>query len=520
MSAQHIRSIKTALISLSDKSGLETLATMLSEAGVRMLSTGNTAKKIRELGLDVTDVADVTGVAEMLDGRVKTLHPNIHGGILADRQKESHLRQLNDLNIHAIDLVAVNLYPFEKTAAKEDVSETALIENIDIGGPTMIRAAAKNHGDVVVLTDPQDYTRLGQELQEHQGTTLSFRRYLALKAFARTAQYDQHIVENLNLKLSQVEQPAAKELRYGENPHQKAWVLHRDDASVPLAQAVPLQGKALSYNNLLDADAAVFSLRCLTDGAPANKKGTVVIKHGSPCGAAWGDTSQAVWQDALSGDPQSAFGGIVATGFEVDGDTAALMAEIFLEVIVAPGFSQEAKDIFARKKNLRLLEIPTLLSAPLPEKQTRSVLGGVLKQNHDVPFTGLPNAQVVTERQPTPEEWAALDLAFRLCTPVRSNAITFTNATKLLGAGGGQTSRVDAVELAVKKSLQHDHILEGAAMGSDAFFPFPDGVEAAYAAGIRAVAQPGGSKKDNEVIARANELGMTMVFTGERHFRH
>ena len=520
MTDLNIRPIKTALVSLSDKAGLDRLATLLAKANVKILSTGNTAKKIRELGIEVTEVADVTGMAEMLDGRVKTLHPKIHGGILANRQLPSHIEQLAAQDIDAIDLVAVNLYPFEKVAAQEDADESSLIENIDIGGPTMIRAAAKNHGDVAILTDPADYERLGEELDNHEGTTLEFRRHLALKAFARTAHYDQLISETLNLRLSKVEMPAATALRYGENPHQKAWVVHQDAQTIPLAQTAPLQGKALSYNNLLDADAAIFSLRCLADNAPAGRTGTVVIKHCTPCGAAWGTDASAVWQDALSGDPMSAFGGIVATGFEVDATTASLMAEIFLEVIVAPSFTDEARTVFARKKNLRLLEIPSLLTAPLPKTQTRSIFGGLLKQEHDMPLKDFTQAKVVTTRQPTEAEWAALDLAFRLCTPVKSNAITFTNATKLLGAGGGQTSRVDAVDLAVKKATQHQHDLKGAALGSDAFFPFPDGVEAAHAAGITAIAQPGGSKKDPEVIARANELGITMVMTAERHFRH
>lgn len=516
---------KLALLSVSNKDGIVDFGTGLVDAGYTLLSTGGTARALRDAGLEVTDVSAYTGHPEILDGRVKTLHPKVHGGLLARRDDDAHLTALDDHDISCIDVVAVNLYPFQEVA-KKNAEWDVLIENIDIGGPSMLRSAAKNHAAVTVVCDPADYADVLRQLQA--GTDLSTRKKLALKAFAHTAAYDAFITQTLTARVAAddantltppVVDGEAIALRYGENPHQAACVLPTEDGGVPLAQVAPLQGKALSYNNLLDADAAFFALRCLVDGK-GDAPGCVIIKHGTPTGAAQHAEAKEAFLRAKSGDPLSAFGGIVAMSGTVDEDTALAMGEMFLEVIVAEHFSDDAKAVFAKKKNLRLLELPTLRTASLPTVQTRSVAGGLLVQEHDRAFTGIRDANVVTQRAPTDAEWDALDLAFRMSTAVRSNAITFANAEKLLSAGGGQTSRVDAVELAVKKAAQHGHRVDGAAMGSDAFFPFADGVLAAIQAGITCVAQPGGSKRDEEVIAACNEHNVAMVMTGERHFRH
>lgn len=535
--------IRRALISVSDKRGLAALGHALKARDVEILSTGGTAKLLESEGIATTEVADYTGFPEMLDGRVKTLHPKVHGGLLGRRDLESHQEQMKAHDIAPIDLVVVNLYPFEQVAAKDDAKWDDLIENIDIGGPSMLRSAAKNHAAVTVVCDPDDYADVIAEIKADGATTLQTRQALALKVFARTAAYDAAIAETLAAKheaqsdadasaslppVIRVGGPRLARLRYGENPHQGAGVYATHKDALDLASAAPLQGKALSYNNLLDADAALFSLRCLVDHNAAAKTapGTVVIKHGTPCGAALGDRPLTAWQAALSGDPVSAFGGIVATSHTVDEEAALAMAEVFLEVILAPDFTDEARAVFAKKKNLRLMAMENLVTAPLPAQQIRSIAGGLLVQDHDRPFSNIREANVVTKRQPTDEEWAALDVAFRMCTAVRSNAITFAQGQSagkgphLIGAGGGQTSRVDAAKIAVEKATTHNHSLSGSAMGSDAFFPFADGVLVGLDAGATAVAQPGGSKRDDEVIAACDERGATMVFTGERHFRH
>ena len=535
--------VRRALLSVSDKSGLVDLARTLAELKVEILSTGGTARLLREHGIPVVDVADYTGFPEMLDGRVKTLHPAIHGGLLARRDLSAHMSALAEHKLGTIDLVVVNLYPFEQVLERGDASFAELVENIDIGGPSMLRSAAKNHDAVTVLCDPQDYGSVRAALQEG-GTTKTQRLELARKVFARTAAYDAAIAKGLQANGETVssDSPQANAasvadkqdlsptfrlegqrhelLRYGENPHQLAAVYRNDQDAIQLAGAPLLQGKALSYNNLLDAEAAFFSLRCLTEDAAAHDASVVVIKHGTPCGAAQSSNLEKAWQDALSGDPVSAFGGIVACNQAVDGPTAESMSKIFLEVIVAPAFTEEARAILARKTSLRLLSVPNLTEGEMPAWAIRSLPGGFLVQQHDRPFTKMHAAQVVTERQPTDEEWRALDIAFRLSAAVRSNAITLVQGNKLIGSGGGQTSRVDSVRLAIEKANAHEHSLQGAALGSDAFFPFADGVETAARAGISAIAQPGGSKRDAEVIEAANSQGLTMVFTGERHFRH
>jgi phosphoribosylaminoimidazolecarboxamide formyltransferase/IMP cyclohydrolase len=531
--------ITRALLSVFDKTGIVELGQALHARGVEILSTGGTAKKLAEAGIPIVEVGAYTGFPEMMDGRVKTLHPKIHGGLLGRRDLDSHRQQMEAHDIGPIDLVAVNLYPFEQVAAKPSAAWAELIENIDIGGPSMLRSAAKNHAAVTVVCDPADYEEVIAALNADGGTRLEQRQRMALKVFQRTAAYDAAIASVLGEHHARedAEQPltglgpfhalmgsSPGLLRYGENPHQKAAVYATGEDCLNLAGAEPLQGKALSYNNLLDAEGALFSLRCLTDGRDASADdrpfSVAIMKHATPCGAARGDRLVDTWKAALSGDPVSAFGGIVAVNKPIDAACAEAMKEVFLEVIIAPGFDDGAREVFARKKNLRLLAIEDVVSAKLPRFGVRSVPGGLLVQEHDRAFTAIAEAKVATERAPTADELQALDLAFRLCTAVKSNAITLASSEKLLGAGGGQTSRVDAVKLAVAKAKEHGHETEGAALGSDAFFPFADGVLAAIEAGVTCVAQPGGSKRDDEVIAACDAHDVAMVFTGERHFRH
>ncbi len=542
MPTPDVIAVRRALVSVSDKTGIAELGRALAARKVEVLSTGGTAKALRDAGVSVREVADFTGFPEMLDGRVKTLHPKVHGGLLGRRDDEKHLAQMREHGIEPIDLVVVNLYPFEKVAGVADAHWDELIENIDIGGPAMLRSAAKNHDAVAVASNPSDYPELIASLDLQGGTTRAQRRKLALRVFERTARYDAAIAERLTARTelelppNEVESCAqaglgplfaavgerTSSLRYGENPHQHAAIYTLRGEPLDLAGSIPLQGKELSYNNLLDADAALFALRCLVDSAPkgASAAGCVVIKHNTPCGAARAATTVDAWKRALAGDPVSAFGGIVAFNTPLDGATATAMGDIFLEVIVAPDFTAEARAVLAKKAALRLLAVPTLVTAPLPRFAVRSIAGGLLVQEHDRPTVDVRSAKVATKRAPTDEEWAALDVAFRLCAPVKSNAITFVRGETLLSAGGGQTSRVDSVKIAIAKAKEHGHDLKGSVLGSDAFFPFADGLEAAIAAGITAVAQPGGSKRDDEVIAAADKAGIAMVMTGRRHFRH
>ena len=547
--------IRRALISVSDKTGLAELGKALTRARVEVLSTGGTAKALREAGVEVIDVATHTGFPEMLDGRVKTLHPKIHGGLLGRRDFPKHMEQMRAHGIAPIDLVVVNLYPFEKIAGQTDASWEELIENIDIGGPAMLRSAAKNHDSVAVVCDPADYEDLIVALDVGGSTAHQMRRRLALKVFARTAAYDAAIAARLALK-HEIELPdehreacsavglgellplaghRTSTLRYGENPHQLAAVYSvpalrtvaagATNHGLDLAAALPLQGKELSFNNLLDADAAIFALRCLVDGQKGQNLGCIVIKHNTPCGAALSLSLKEAWQQAMKGDPLSTFGGIVALGGVVDEHTALSMSDVFLEVVVAAGFSDAALEIFARKPQLRLLALADLISAPLPRLSARSIPGGLLVQQHDGVPRNVREARVVTKRAPTEDEWRSLDLAWRLCAPVKSNAITLAQTdsaqgVRLIAAGGGQTSRVDSARIAVSKAREHKHDPAGSACGSDAFFPFADGLLVLADAGVTAVAQPGGSKRDDEVIAAADARNMTMVFVGERHFRH
>ena len=527
-----VKRVARALVSVSDKTGVEDFAAGLVALGIEILSTGGTARLLRSRGLQVRDVSDVTGFPEMLDGRVKTLHPRIHGGLLGVRSNPEHRRQMSEHGIEPIDLVAVNLYPFEQTAAKPGASFEELIENIDIGGPSMIRSAAKNFGDVAVVVDPSDYPLVLQELKGN-GVCLSgvTRARLARKAFATTAAYDgaisttlqqwaeneiapdtapvgQNLPEWLHLNFRKL-----TDLRYGENPHQKA-ALYEDPAAGGrgLARARQLQGKELSYNNLVDLEAA---WRLVTEfGEPA----TAIIKHTNPCGVARGSTLAESYQRALAVDPVSAFGSVVAFNRTVDRATAEELVKLFVEAVVAPHFEPEAVERLASKKNLRLMEMPA--AGDDYSLQLKSIGGGLLLQTPDTLSADPGNWKCVTDRAPSEAELRALDFAWRLVKHVKSNAIVFAQEDVAVGVGAGQMSRVDSVRLAVSKARELKHSLDGTSVGSDAFFPFPDGVEEAARAGARAIVQPGGSVRDAEVIAAANRLGVAMIFTGMRHFRH
>jgi phosphoribosylaminoimidazolecarboxamide formyltransferase / IMP cyclohydrolase len=518
--------IHRALISVSDKTGLAELSQALHEMGVELLSTGGTANYLRERNIPVVDVSEYTGFPEILDGRVKTLHPRIHGGLLALRAKPSHIAQMKQQNIEPIDMVVVNLYPFRETAAKEGASYPEVIEQIDIGGPSMIRSAAKNHASVAVVTDPQDYGWIISELKTHSGTLSETTRFiLAQKAFASTASYDSAIAGYLSERVwsnnGAIKQsgtiPASEvlllekmtDLRYGENPHQRA-ALYRK-ASEPasgVAGAEALHGKELSYNNLLDSDAAWNLVLEFTKPAAA------VIKHTNPCGAAQADTLVEAYTLARDCDPVSAFGSVVALNRSVDAATAAEINKTFVEVVLAPGFKSDALAILEQKKNIRLLKVAS--DEPLM-LQHRQISGGFLVQDKDMHYLRVEELKAVTKRSPTPDELEALLFGWRIVKHVKSNAIVFTNSSRMLGIGAGQTSRVDAVKWGAQKAQLP---LQGCAMASDAFFPFPDGLLAAASYGVHAVIQPGGSVRDAEVIDAANEHDIAMIFTGIRHFKH
>jgi phosphoribosylaminoimidazolecarboxamide formyltransferase/IMP cyclohydrolase len=517
-----MRKISRALLSVSDKTGVAGLAAGLAGLGVELLSTGGTAKLLREHGLKVRDVADLTGFPEMLDGRVKTLHPKIHGGLLAIRSNPQHQAQVREHGIEYIDLVVVNLYPFEKTAAKPGVSQEELIENIDIGGPSMIRSAAKNYEDVTVLVDAADYPAVLEELRKHSGSiSKETRARLARKAFATTAAYDGAISTTLQ-KSAEGELPETlhlnyrkqADLRYGENPHQKA-ALYRLPAAARrgLAAAPQLQGKELSFNNLVDLEAAWRLVQEFEEPT------TVIIKHTNPCGVATGTTLAESFRRALEVDPVSAYGSVIAFNRILDRETAEELSKLFVEAVVAPGFEATALQVLASKKSLRLID----MSATAGDDhglQLKAVGGGLLVQTPDV-LPAQPSLwKCVTERQPTAEESEALIFAWRIVKHVKSNAIVYARAGVLVGVGAGQMSRVDSVKLGAAKARELKHSLEGTVLASDAFFPFPDGVEEAARVGVTAIVQPGGSVRDKEVIAAANAHHMAMVMTGVRHFSH
>jgi phosphoribosylaminoimidazolecarboxamide formyltransferase / IMP cyclohydrolase len=507
--------IQRALLSVTDKTGLEPFARGLASLGVSLISTGGTAKLLRDAGLTVMDVSELTGFPEMLDGRVKTIHPRVAAGVLAMRDKPDHMASLAEHQIPLIDMVVVNLYAFEKTAAKPGVHLEELIENIDIGGPTMIRAAAKNYQDVAVVTRAEDYPALLAELESNE-TNLSAATHwdLAKKAFSTTAAYDAAITRTLEQIPTPVDMPerlvinVAKKmpLRYGENPHQAAALYAA--GSHGIANAAQLQGKELSYNNLVDLDAA-WQLVCEFD-LPAS----AIIKHTNPCGCATAVTLADSYRKAFAADPISAFGGVLAFNREVDADTATEIAKTFIEAIAAPAYSNEAKQILASKKNLRLLVVA---SGGLDEPVVKTITGGYLVQGADRKFLVSSEARVATTVAPTPAQWSALEFAWRVVKHVKSNAIVYATDGQLIAAGAGQMSRVDSVKFGASKAILP---LEGCVVASDAFFPFPDGLEAAAANGAKAFIQPGGSVKDEEVTAAANRLGVAMVLTGFRHFRH
>jgi phosphoribosylaminoimidazolecarboxamide formyltransferase / IMP cyclohydrolase len=505
--------VRRALLSVSDKEGLVALARGLAEAGVALVSTGSTAAAIREAGIEVRDVSEVTGSPEMLDGRVKTLHPAIHAGILADRSKRGHLEELEERGIEPFDLVVVNLYPFERTVASGASAED-VVEQIDIGGPTLVRAAAKNFASVAVVVSPDRYGTLLAALAGG-GTTLDLRSRLADEAFAHVAAYDAAIAGWFSDRAGGGMSPSltlglerAGDLRYGENPHQEAALYREVLTPGPLGGADVLQGKEMSFNNWLDADAA-RALAWSLEGPAA-----VIVKHNNPCGVAVAGNLEDAYRSALASDPVSAFGGVVAFNAEVDGAAAAAMAEVFTEVVVAPAFTPEALEAFGARANLRLLRAPRPRSGGL---EIRPIEGGALVQRAD-PVDESPKAfSVASRREPTAAEWDDLVLAWLVAARVRSNAIVLVSGMATVGIGAGQMSRVDAVDIAARKAGPRS---EGAVMASDAFFPFRDGIDRAAEAGVRAVIQPGGSVRDDEVLGAADEHGMVVVLTGTRHFRH
>jgi phosphoribosylaminoimidazolecarboxamide formyltransferase / IMP cyclohydrolase len=525
------KKIQRALLSVTDKTGLVEFARALAGNGVELISTGGTARTLREAGLTVKDISDLTGFPEMLDGRVKTLHPKVHGGLLYIRGNAEHEAAVAAHDIAPIDMVVVNLYAFEKTAAQPGVAFGHLIENIDIGGPSMVRSAAKNFEDVAIVTRVEDYAALTEELKSTGGALSRETRWkLAKQAFATTAAYDTAIANTLD-RVAEAPEPAkpaaldanalpttlrinyplAHSLRYGENPHQRA-ALYSDGSGLGVAGAKQLQGKELSYNNLVDLDAC-WELALELSPSLSDPPAVAIIKHTNPCGAATGTTVLEAYQKALSADPVSAFGGVIGINRVVDGTAAEEIAKLFVEAIAAPGFTDEAKERFAAKRNLRLVEIQPAPARPV----VKNVSGGLLLQDADTGRLTESDLKVVSKRQPTPEELNALLFAWRVCKHVKSNAIVYARDGQTIGVGAGQMSRVDAAKFGAMKAVLP---LKGTVAASDAFFPFPDGLETVVEAGATAVIQPGGSVKDADVIAAADRLGVAMVFTGIRHFRH
>lgn len=509
-----------ALISVSDKTGVVEFARELEQLGVQVISTGGTHRKLEEAGIDVTGISDVTGFPECLDGRVKTLHPAVHGGILARRDVPEHMQQLKDLNIETIDIVAINLYPFRETIMKPDVTLEDAIENIDIGGPTMLRSAAKNHRDVAVVCDPADYAIVAEELRANGEVSYKTKYRLALKVFEHTAAYDAMISQYLR---EQIDAPLPdnvtltfeklQDLRYGENPHQNAtYYKEIRPFRGSLATAKQLHGKELSFNNINDANGALMTLKEFTEPT------VVASKHANPCGVGCGETLHEAYVKAHDCDPTSIFGGIVACNREVDKATAEEMSKIFLEIVLAPSFSDEALEILTQKKNIRLMTIEGI-GEPVPAGQydMKKESGGLLIQEMDLSLYDEDALKVVTEKAPTDKEMADMKMAMKVVKHIKSNGIVYVRDGATVGIGPGQTNRIWAAQNAIR---QAESSLEGAVMASDAFFPFSDCVEAAAAAGITAIIQPGGSIRDQESIDKANELGIAMVFSGQRHFKH
>ena len=521
--------LRRALLSVSDKTGLVEFATALSDHGVELLSTGGTANALRAAGLEVRDVSDVTGFPEMMDGRVKTLHPVVHGGLLALRDNKDHVAAMHAHDIGAIDLVVVNLYPFEETVAK-GAPYGEVIENIDIGGPAMIRSAAKNHGFVTVVVDVQDYAAVLEEMGKNNGQTgYALRQRLAQTAYARTAAYDTAVSTWMANSVGQTPRrrsfggTLAQNLRYGENPHQGA-AFYTDGAARPgVATAVQHQGKELSYNNINDTDAAFELVSEFADQGPT----CAIIKHANPCGVATGETLAQAYTRAFDCDRTSAFGGIIALNQPLDADTAREITGIFTEVVIAPGASDEARAIFAAKKNLRLLTTNGLADPSAVALAVKQVSGGFLVQDKDVGRITADDLQVVTKRQPSAQELADMLFAWTVAKHVKSNAILYVKDGATVGVGAGQMSRVDSTRIAARKARDMAQVMglpapltQGSVVASDAFFPFADGLITAAEAGATALIQPGGSMRDDEVIAAADAAGLAMVFTAMRHFRH
>ena len=521
--------VRRALISVSDKSGLGDLGARLAAAGVELVSTGGTARALRDTGLTVRDVAELTGFPEMMDGRVKTLHPMVHGGLLADRGSDEHMAAMDEHQIAAIDLLIVNLYPFEATVAAGADYDTC-IENIDIGGPAMLRAAAKNHASVGVVTDPEDYDPVLEAIEAEGGLRLDLRRRLAANAYARTAAYDAAVSAWMTDAVGEAQpryrafaRRLAQGLRYGENPHQSAAFYLGGPARVGVATAQQLQGKELSYNNINDTDAAYELVAEFDRTTPA----VAIIKHANPCGVATGATIAEAYQRAFDCDRVSAFGGIIALNAPLDGPTAEKITEIMTEIVIAPGADDTARAAFAAKKNLRLLVTDGLPDPAAARTAFRQVAGGMLVQDHDSGRLDPDALKVVTKRQPSDAEMADLLFAWRVAKHVKSNAIVYVKDGATVGVGAGQMSRVDSSRIAARKSADMAEALglseptvQGSVVASDAFFPFADGLLAAAEAGATAIIQPGGSIRDDDVIAAADEAGLAMVFTGMRHFRH
>ncbi|MBB3977117.1 phosphoribosylaminoimidazolecarboxamide formyltransferase/IMP cyclohydrolase [Rhizobium azooxidifex] len=521
--------VKTALLSVSDKSGIVELAKALSKKGIRLLSTGGTHKALSDAGLAVTDVSDVTGFPEIMDGRVKTLHPNVHGGLLAIRDDAEHVEAMKVHGIGAIDLAVINLYPFEEVRAKGGDYPTT-VENIDIGGPAMIRASAKNHAYVTIVTDPSDYAGLLEELADG-ATSYAFRQRLAAKAYARTAAYDTAI-SNWFAQALDIATPAYRtiggvlkeEMRYGENPHQKAAFYVTGENRPGVATATLLQGKQLSYNNINDTDAA-FEL--VAEFLPEKGPACAIIKHANPCGVATGPSLKEAYKRALACDPVSAFGGIIALNSRLDGETAEEIVKLFTEVIIAPDADEAARAVIATKPNLRLLVTGALPDPRTPGIAAKTVSGGLLVQSRDNGMVEDLELKVVTRRAPTAQELEDMKFAFKIAKHVKSNAVVYAKDGQTAGIGAGQMSRVDSARIAALKAEDAakamglaEPLTRGSAVASEAFLPFADGLLSAIAAGATAVIQPGGSMRDAEVIAAADEAGVAMVFTGMRHFRH
>jgi len=520
---------KRALISVTDKTGIVEFAHELSQRGYEIISTGGTAKSLKQGEVPVREVEELTGFPEILDGRVKTLHPKVFGALLGLRDNDRHRKEMADHDIEPIDLVIVNLYPFEKVVTGHVLDEQELIEYIDIGGVTLIRAAAKNFRDVAIVCDPDDYTQVLHEISSYPQMRLETKRALAAKAFAHTARYDAVVSSYFRERSGKADDLFPQEmtlglkkvqtLRYGENPHQKAALYQETGArSVDwgVVTAKKLQGKELSYNNFLDLESAWNLV------SEFEKTAVVIVKHNTPCGVALSDRPVEAFRLAMACDPMSAFGGIVAFNKEVDGETAQEMSKIFLECVIAPGYRPEAIDVFRKKENLRVLQLPSFITTAAKEFDLKRVSGGLLVQEKD--YAQHTETRVMTKRAPSPEEMASLEFAWRVAKHVKSNAIVFSRGLQTVGLGAGQMSRVDALRVAWMKLNQQQPLILGSqkplVLASDAFFPFRDCVDEAAKMGIAAIIQPGGSMRDTDSIQAANEYGMAMVFTGMRHFRH